>query len=55
LILSFSPVEVGKTIDEDFFKFAVGETVTLIFSIPVTGKFLKIYNNIKDQCICNEM
>jgi len=55
LILIFSLVKVGKTIDEEFVKLAVDETITLIFLIPVTGTFLKIYNNFKDQCICNEI
>jgi len=46
LILIFSPVEVGKTIDEEFVMLAVGKTINLIFSIPVTGTFLKIYTII---------
>lgn len=55
MILIFSPVEVGQTIEEEFVRFAVSETSTIIFSILVTGTFLKIYNNFKDQCICKEI
>lgn len=56
MVLIFSPFEVGKTIDELLFvKLAVGKTITLIFSIPITGTFLKIYNNFKDKCICNDI
>jgi len=40
-ILIFSSIEVGKTIDEEFVKLAVGKTIALIISIPVTGSFLK--------------
>jgi len=45
LILVFSSVEIGKTIDEEFVKLVVGKTtLALIFLIPVTESFLKIYN-----------
>jgi len=49
LILVFSSVEIGKTIDEEFVNLAVGKTIpALTFLILVTESFLKIYNNFKD-------
>lgn len=53
LISIFLSVELGKTIDEEFVKLAVGTTIAPVFSIPVTESFLKMYNNFKDQWICN--
>jgi len=55
MISIFLSVELGKTIDGEFVKLAVGKTTASVFSIPVTGSFLKMYNNFKDQWICNEI
>jgi len=55
LISIFLSVELEKTIDEEFVMLAVGKNISFVFSIPVTGSFLKIYNDFKNQWICNEI